>query len=262
MEKQTKPTSEKSSFLKWVFYFKSLSVVIFHPSFLAKALLYAAVTACFLALFPGGKSIDHFVDTGYAFPTDMLNLNSQGSQIICLGDSMTLGVGASPGHDYPSLLKNSLKTEVVNAGVDGDETEDALRRLDRDVLSKDPRLVIVLLGANDYLNAKPIDQAFKNLDEIVRRIEEKGAMVVVVEIGPSLLDRSIQKRYDRLVVDRRTAFVPLAYRNILFNPTLRSDYMHPNDKGYAMIAKKILEIVDPLLKKRPSPQDLNSHPEV
>ena len=88
---------------------------------------------------------------------DIANRHSKGTQIVCLGDSLTYGVGASAGHDYPSFLGKALGMKVLNAGVDGDETGDVLKRLDSDVLLRDPRLVIILLGANDYLNRKPIE---------------------------------------------------------------------------------------------------------
>src|SRR5688572_3829946 len=70
------------------------------------------------------------------------NLFSAGQKIVCLGDSITRGIGASSGSDYPSLLARDLGMHVVNAGVKGDETEDVLKRLEADVLSHNPWLVI------------------------------------------------------------------------------------------------------------------------
>ncbi len=178
------------------------------------------------------------------------NLASRGTSIICLGDSLTQGVGASAGHDYPTLLSKELGVPVLNAGVDGDETIDALKRLDADVLAKDPRLVIVALGANDFLNKQPLKKAFENLDEVVRRIEARGAMVVVVGIPPGYLGDVLQKDYDRIIQKYHVAFIPKVLEGILTNPRLKSnDNLHPNDEGYALIAKRIRQTVIPLIKQ-------------
>jgi len=78
------------------------------------------------------------------------NLHSNNEAIVCLGDSLTEGVGASSGEDYPSVLSRELAFPVVNLGQRGDTTARALARLP-DVLARNPRLVIVLLGGNDFL---------------------------------------------------------------------------------------------------------------
>ena len=174
-----------------------------------------------------------------------------GVNIVCLGDSLTQGVGASRGHDYPSLLSQSMGTAVINAGVDGDETVDALKRLESDVLAKDPRLVIVELGANDVLDGQPLKQAFENLDEIVRRIEEHGAMVVLVGLAPGPLGDTLQQRYDTIIHKYHVAFVPKVLEGIVTNPALKSeDHLHPNDQGYELIAERIQRVVTPLLVRQ------------
>jgi len=181
---------------------------------------------------------------------EIANLYSHGRSIICLGDSLTQGVGATSGHDYPALLSKKLGLPVINAGVDGDETIDALKRLDADVLAKDPKLVIVALGANDFRDGQSLQTAFKNLDEIVRRIEAHGAIVVLVGIPPGLLGDVLQKNYDRIIKKYRTAFVPKILEDIITDPHLKStDKLHPNNAGYELIAKRIQHVVVPLVKQ-------------
>jgi acyl-CoA thioesterase I len=68
---------------------------------------------------------------------DVPNLDSPGRTIVCLGDSMTAGVGAGPGEAYPELLAARLGTEVINAGVSGETAAQGLARLDQ-VLAQDP----------------------------------------------------------------------------------------------------------------------------
>ena len=176
------------------------------------------------------------------------NRDSQGTAIVCFGDSVTQGIGASPGRDYPHLLSAMLGQPVINAGVDGDETVDALKRLDTDVLAKHPRLVIVELGADDFLDGVPLAQAFTNLDEIVRRIQVSGAMVMVVGFDPPFLEGRLRKDYEHLIRARRVAFVPAIYQDLWTNHRLKSDALHPNDRGYALIAQRIYQVVAPLLR--------------
>src|SRR5919199_350459 len=71
------------------------------------------------------------------------NLDSRGANVIAFGDSLTAGYGAQAGEDYPSRLSALIGVPVINAGVSGDTTQSALARIDSDVLSRDPRLVIV-----------------------------------------------------------------------------------------------------------------------
>jgi lysophospholipase L1-like esterase len=110
---------------------------------------------------------------------DIRNIRSAGQSIICFGDSLTEGVGATPGDDYPSALSRLIGFSVINAGRRGDTTAQALARLPESVLGKNPRLVIVLLGGNDFLRQAPRQETRKNLEEIVSRIQAEDAMVVI-----------------------------------------------------------------------------------
>jgi len=180
-----------------------------------------------------------------------LRITTPTGPVICLGDSLTQGIGASQGHDYPALLSKTLGIEVINAGVDGDETADALRRLYTDVLAKDPRLVIVELGANDFLDGVPLKTAFANLEAIVQRIEAQGATVVLVGMAPGPLGGALQKDYNRIIQKYHVAFVPKVLDNIITDPRLKdSDRLHPNDWGYVLIAERIRRVVEPLLTYR------------
>ncbi len=186
--------------------------------------------------------------TGCSSQLDVANRDSRGTTIICFGDSLTQGVGASPGHDYPSLLAKTLAREVINGGVSGETTQEALRRLDSDVLSRDPKLVIVEFGGNDFLHQLPRAETFTNLDEIVRRIQERGAMVVLVGVQPGLLGDATRGDYQRIARKRHAAFIPNILDGILTDPQLKSDELHPNDAGYEKIAQRILQVVTLLLR--------------
>jgi acyl-CoA thioesterase-1 len=103
--------------------------------------------------------------------------------IVALGDSLTAGFGVLPDEAYPARLEARLRREgyayrVVNAGVSGDTSAAALRRVDW-VLRTQPAIVIVALGANDGLRHQPVTALRDNLLAVVRRLRAAGATVLL-----------------------------------------------------------------------------------
>lgn len=176
------------------------------------------------------------------------NLASPNSAIISFGDSLTAGYGAGAGEDYPSLLAKHLGVEVVNAGVSGDTTASALRRIDA-VLANSPRIVIVGLGGNDYLGGVAIGTTEANLRTIVKRFQEAGAMVVLLGFSFPSLNANYSAMYERVADDEACLLVPNVMKGILTDRTLKSDEIHPNARGYALMAERIAEPCAKLLRE-------------
>src|ERR1700752_5389645 len=110
------------------------------------------------------------------------NIRSDGRTIICFGDSLTEGVGAEPGEDYPAVLSRALGLPIITAGQRGDTTAEALARISDAVLNKNPRLGIVLLVGIDFFRQGARQETQKNLEEIVQRIQAQSAMVAIVGV--------------------------------------------------------------------------------
>ena len=167
------------------------------------------------------------------------NLTSGGTDVIAFGDSLTSGYGAAKGEDWPTVLSDLIDEPIINAGRSGDTTDTALARLDDDVLSRDPRVVIVGLGGNDYLQGTSIATTEKNLREIVRRIQEAGAMVVLLGFEFPSFKADYESMYERVADDERCLLVEGTLSGILTDQTLKSDAIHPNAKGYALMAERL-----------------------
>jgi acyl-CoA thioesterase-1 len=180
------------------------------------------------------------------------NLDSHGSAIIAFGDSLTAGYGAGAGEDYPSGVSRRLSIAVMNAGVSGDTTDSALARLDDDVLSRDPRIVLVGLGGNDFLQSVPIATTEANLRTIVRRIREAGAMVVLLGFRFPSLNADYDAMYKRIAKDEKALLVPRMLKGILDDPSLKSDAIHPNARGYALMAERVADPLAELIAKADS----------
>ena len=176
------------------------------------------------------------------------NRDSHGTNIIAFGDSLTAGYGAPPGEDYPSVATKLSGLTIINAGVAGDTTESALARIDDDVLARDPRVVIVGLGGNDFLHGVGIDVTERNLREIVRRSEGAGAMVVLLGFHFPSLSANYGKMYERIARDERCLLIDDVLDGIESNPQLKADEIHPNGRGYEIMAKRVASPLKKLLR--------------
>ena len=165
--------------------------------------------------------------------------------IICFGDSLTYGTGAGKGMDCPAQFSKLIGRPVLNAGVPGDTTARALKRLARDVLSKKPDLVLITLGGNDLKNGVPRDVAFRNLTKIAVSIQNSGAKVIMGGIKFPFRDRGFGKGYQELADETGALLVPDIFEGIIGNRKLMSDPIHPNDAGYTIIAQRFYDAMLP-----------------
>jgi len=180
---------------------------------------------------------------------EIKNIDSKGKNILCFGDSITFGYGAEPGGDYPAALAKMTIFPVINAGIDGDTSTEALERIKSDVLDKEPLLVIVEFGGNDFLRKMPQEVTLNNMREIIDRIQEQGAMVAVVDISTGMILGQYRSAFDSLAREKGAIFIPHVLSGIITNPSLKSDFIHPNSNGYNVIAQRIYRVITPYLNK-------------
>ncbi len=180
------------------------------------------------------------------------NLSSHGTSIIAFGDSLTAGYGAAPGEDYPSRLSSMIGTTVINAGVNGDTTESALARVQADVLTQNPRIVIVGLGGNDFLRHLPVSATEASLRSIVRQVQGSGAMVVLLGFRFPSFGASYEAMYERVAKEEGALLIPDLLDGIMSNPSMKSDEIHPNGRGYQLMAERVAGPYRKLMKKADS----------
>ena len=170
-----------------------------------------------------------------------------GSTVIAFGDSLVEGRGSTNGRDFVSTLSQRLGVTIINAGRSGDTTGAALARLDRDVLAHSPRVVIVVLGGNDYLRHVPVNETFRNLSAIVTKIRDRGAAVVLAGVSVGLLTDPYGARYEALARETSSGLVPDILGGLMGRSDRMSDAIHPNDAGYEIIADRIAPVLEDLL---------------
>jgi len=181
---------------------------------------------------------------------EIVNIYSNGESIVCFGDSITFGYGANKGEDYPAYLARLVKTEVINSGIDGDTSQEGLKRVDTDVLDRKPFLVIIEFGGNDFLRKVPKEATLENIGKMVDRVQAAGAMAAVVDISAGMLLGDYRAGLYKLARAKGAIYIPSIFKGIITNPNLKSDFIHPNAEGYKVIAGRVYKAILPYLKKR------------
>jgi acyl-CoA thioesterase-1 len=183
------------------------------------------------------------------------NLDSPGTAIVALGDSITYGYGVPTEQTWPALLSDALGVEFINAGRSGDTTASGLQRLERDVLDLDPRLVIVELGGNDFLNKIPREQTIQNLDRIVAQCIDAGAMVILVHIQLGYFGDKYLDEFEAIADRHGALLVPDVMDGVFGRPSMMVDQIHPNAEGQRLIAARIGEAVVDVLERADSARE-------
>jgi len=124
-----------------------------------------------------------------------------------------------------------------------------LRRIDQDILDRDPLLVIVEFGGNDFLRKVPKETTIVNMHQMVERILAKGAMVAIVDISAGMVLNEYSADFRKIAHEKGAIFVPKTFSGIITNPNLKSDFIHPNRAGYALIAQRVYQAIKPYLKQ-------------
>ena len=178
--------------------------------------------------------------------------------VVALGDSLTAGPGLSSAEAYPGVLQERIRAaglphRVVNAGVSGDTSADALRRLDA-ALVADAGVLIVALGANDGLRGVPVDNVRRNIAEIIERAQRRGIRVLLcgMETPPTRgweYTLAFHDIYPRLAQDYNVPLMPFLLKGVVGVPELNlGDGLHPNAAGARRIADEMWPYLEPLLR--------------
>ena len=170
-----------------------------------------------------------------------------GTVVLALGDSLTAGYGLDPEQAWPALLAGKTGWRIVNGGVSGDRTADALARLPALLDGQAPKLVLVTLGGNDMLRKLPEGQTRGNLERILALADAHGARTVLVATPrPSVAGVVFQRLsaapfYAEIARDRKVPLIEDAIPEVLSDPGLKLDQLHPNAEGHRVLAGKLFD---------------------
>ena len=184
------------------------------------------------------------------------NANSQNisKTILFLGDSLTEGLGVEKQNAFPKLVEDLIQKNlekninVINGGVSGSTTSDALTRL-KWYLKKKPYLVFIALGANDGLRGLNLKKSQENLEEIINFALKSNAKVLLAGmlIPPNYGEdyaKEFKEMYENIKVKYKLKTMKFLLEDVAGKKELNQrDGIHPNEEGHKIIAKNVFNFL-------------------
>jgi acyl-CoA thioesterase-1 len=161
--------------------------------------------------------------------------------VLAFGDSLTYGTGAGADDSYPAQLEKLIGRRVVRAGVPGEVTAQALARLPGALDEHAPRLLLLCIGGNDFLRRLGNPQAEANVREMVRLATSRGVEVLLIgtpepgfSVTPPAFYAGIAKQFS-------LPYEASVIGEVLRDASLKADPIHPNARGYGVVAARVAE---------------------
>jgi acyl-CoA thioesterase I len=177
-------------------------------------------------------------------------------KILIIGDSLTAGYGVPIDQSYPSILQELLKSSghpkaiVVNAGTTGATTAFGLRTLEFQLKQgQNFDLIIYALGSNDALRGLDPKKTKDNIDKVLATaLAQKHKVILAGLKAPPNYGDKFAKEFEaifpELAAKHKIALMPFFLEGVAGNPALNlPDGIHPNGKGYQLVAKNVFETV-------------------
>lgn len=161
------------------------------------------------------------------------------SVVLAFGDSLTYGTGAREDESYPAQLEQLIGRRVVRAGVPGEVTAKALERLPGALDEHNPKLLLLCIGGNDFLRRLGNAQAERNVRAMVELAQSRGIGVILIGTPEPGLLPSPPAFYAAIARDAGIAYEEGVITEVLKDASLKSDPIHPNARGYRVIAERL-----------------------
>ena len=159
--------------------------------------------------------------------------------VLAFGDSLTYGTGAEERESYPAQLEKLIGRRVVRAGVPGEVTAQALERLPAALDEHSPQLLLLCIGGNDFLRRLGNAQAAQNVRAMVALARKRGIGVVLIATPEPGLLPSPPAFYSTIAKEFHLAYEGSVITEVLKDASLKSDPIHPNPRGYGVIAERL-----------------------
>ncbi len=187
--------------------------------------------------------------------------NAVETKIIFLGDSLTAGYGLPTQQAWPEQVQKRLKSagyniQIINAGVSGDNTANGLARYDWSVGSVDADMLVLALGANDFLQGVSPQTMRQNLEAIIKRAQADDLTIILAGIQASNIETlgprgaAYASVYPDLAKDYNLSYFPSMLEGVSGNPELlQNDGLHPTRAGVEVMADRFALHIGEILDK-------------
>ena len=161
-------------------------------------------------------------------------------KIVMLGDSIT------DEGEWAELLDSRL---VQNRGISGDTTDGVLQRLDS--INKSAEKVFIMIGVNDIMRGKSVDEIFFNYQKIIQILKEKNIKLYIQStlfIGEKRAENfnikveTLNKKLKQFASDNNLIFIDLnkiLSSNKMLKHEFTSDDLHINGSAYKLWVQEI-----------------------
>lgn len=163
--------------------------------------------------------------------------------VLAFGDSLTYGTGAQENESYPAQLEQLIGRRVVVAGVPGEVTAQARVRLPGLLEEHSPKLLLLCIGGNDFLRRLGSRQAEDNVRAMVELARSRGIDVLLIGTPEPGFSVTPPAFYAAIADEFGLAYEAEVIGRVLRDTGLKSDPIHPNARGYRLIAERIAEML-------------------
>ncbi len=184
-----------------------------------------------------------------------------GPVVLFVGTSLTAGLGVDPDSAYPMVVQRMIDSahlnyRVVNAGVSGETSAGALRRMPW-LLGSPPRVLVLETGANDGLRGLDVDSTRRNIDSIISLVHHADSLATIVLVGmeaPPNMGAAFTSRFRALYPDlarrHHSVLVPFLLTGVGGIDSLnQADGIHPNPRGHRIVAATVWKTLEPILRR-------------
>ncbi len=164
---------------------------------------------------------------------------SGAASILAFGDSLTAGNGAPEQGSYPAQLSGLISHPVINAGISGEESNAGRERLAALLDQYRPELLILCHGGNDLLRKLPLAQLEENLKAMITMAQLREIQILLLGVPSPGIFLSGNEVYEKVARETGVELIPDLIADVLSQPALKSDTVHPNQAGYTEIAETV-----------------------
>jgi len=163
--------------------------------------------------------------------------------VLAFGDSLTFGTGAAEAESYPAQLERLIGRKVVRAGVPGEVSAHALARLPAALEEHQPGLLVLCIGGNDFLRNLGKVQVAENVRRMVSMAKARGADVLLIGTPEKGFTVTPPAFYADIAKQTGIPYEGKVVGEILRSAELKSDPIHPNARGYRLIAERVAALL-------------------
>lgn len=180
--------------------------------------------------------------------------------VLFFGTSLSAGYGLEADQAFPAVIQRKAQQagypiNAVNAGLSGETSAGALRRIDW-ALKTPADVIVIETGANDALRGLSVDALRSNIEQIVAKTKkaQPNAVIVLVEMrAPPNLGRAytsgFQNIYSSVAKRENLTFVPFFLEGVAGRPELnQADGVHPNAAGAKVVAENVWKVLKPVVQ--------------